>query len=204
MARKAKLDILEIAPEESDGAPRKDTGTVEESIEDASIEKIPGGSYASVVAVLLRKPLFWIVFLSVTLLSSAAGILFVFNQDMGGKIPLSVQKEQTVSVGYPQEAKQGILFEGIVVDQKDENGDIRIIFCDVVLDMDNNKTTKAINGDRTDVRKVIFDVLKNETVAEGLSPEGRGRMKEKLKNKLKGLLDEDPVKGVYFTRYELD
>jgi flagellar basal body-associated protein FliL len=92
----------------------------------------------------------------------------------------------------------------MVVDQKDEKGNIRIVFCDVALELENHKTAGAIEGDRVDVRSVIYAVLKKEPAQEGLSPEGRGRLKEKLKNELNGLFGENRVKEVYFTRYELD
>ncbi|TRZ50000.1 hypothetical protein D4S03_07485 [bacterium] len=91
----------------------------------------------------------------------------------------------------------------MVVDQKDEKGNIRIVFCDVALELVNHKTS-AIDGDRIDVRSVIYAVLKKEPAQEGLSPVGRGRLKEKLKNELNGFFGANLVKDVYFTRYELD
>lgn len=203
MAKKAKLDILEIAPEEPGGeTPQEETIAVQVEDEGSSGEQT-GGDFRSKVLKWVRKPLFWIILISFTGLGLTAGILISFYRSMDADAP-AAQKKQAVSVASHPGIKQGALFEGMVVDQKDEKGNIRIVFCDVVLELENHKTASAIDGDRIDVRSVIYAVLKREPAQEGLSPEGRGRMKEKLKKELKGLLGENPVKEVYFTRYELD
>jgi flagellar basal body-associated protein FliL len=195
MAKKAKLDILEIAPEEPNGETQQDVAA-------ADVEQT-GGDFSSKVIGWVRKPLFWIILIAIAFLGLTAGILISFYQSMDGEAP-AVQKKQAVSVTPVPETKQGALFEGMVVDQKDENGNIRIVFCDVALELENRKTAGAIDGDRVDVRSVIYAVLKKEPAFEGLSPEGRGRLKEKLKNELNGLFGENLVNDVYFTRYELD
>ena len=99
-----------------------------------------------------------------------------------------VQKKQAVIRNPFPRRETGRLFEGFVVDQKDEKGNVWIVFCDVVLELDESKTAKDVDSDRVDVRNVIYTLLKKETVKEGLSPEGRGRLKEKLKNELNGLV----------------
>ena len=203
MAKKAKLDILEIAPEEPGGETQQDEMTAEKGRDDGSSGEQNGGDFSSKVIGWVRKPLFWIILISVAFLGLTAGIVISFYQSMDGDVA-AAQKRQAVSGTPVPEVKPGALFEGMVVDQKDEKGNIRIVFCDVALELQNRKTAGAIDGDRVDVRSVIYDVLKKEPAFEGLSPEGRGRLKEKLKNELNGLFGEDLVKGVYFTRYELD
>ena len=203
MAKKAKLDILEIAPEEPGGEMQQDEMTAEKGRDDGSSGEQNGGDFSSKVIGWVRKPLFWIILISVAFLGLTAGIVISFYQSMDGDVA-AAQKRQAVSGTPVPEVKPGALFEGMVVDQKDEKGNIRIVFCDVALELQNRKTAGAIDGDRVDVRSVIYDVLKKEPAFEGLSPEGRGRLKEKLKNELNGLFGEDLVKGVYFTRYELD
>jgi flagellar basal body-associated protein FliL len=203
MAKKANLDILEIAPEEPGGETQQDEAAAEKGRDDGSSGEQTGSDFPSKAIGWLRKPLFWIILISVAFLGLTAGILIGFYQSMDGNAP-TVQKKQAVSITPSPEVKPSALFEGMVVDQRDENGNIRIVFCDVALELENRKAAGAIGGDRVDVRSVIYDVLKKEPVREGLSPEGRGRLKEKLKNKLNGLFGEDLVKGVYFTRYELD
>lgn len=203
MAKKAKLDILEIAPEEPGGETQQDEATAEKGRDDGSSGEQTGGVFSSKAIGWVRKPLFWIILISVAFLGLTAGILISFYQSMDGDAP-AVQKKQAVSVTPFPEVKPGALFEGMVVDQKDKNGNIRIVFCDIALELENHKTASAIDGDRVDVRGVIYAVLKKEPAQEGLSPEGRGRLKEKLKNELNDLLGGNLVKGVYFTRYELD
>lgn len=203
MAKKAKLDILEIASEEPGGEiPREET-TPEQLGEEESPGEQTGGDFRSKVLEWAHKPLVWIVLISFMGLGLTAGVLISFYRSMDGDDP-AAKKRLGISANVRPEVRQGALFEGIVVDQKDEKGNVRILFCDVGLELENQKAASAIDADRIDVRSVIHAVLKREPAQEGLSPEGRGRMKEKLKNELKGLFGENPVKEVYFTRYELD
>jgi flagellar basal body-associated protein FliL len=206
MAKKAKLDILEITPDESEEKPGQDEGTAEEGGDGGSIEDKTGGNYLSRAMGWVRKPLFWIILIVVVLLSSSVGILIVYYQyyQSADENTHAVQKKQAVSVAPVKEVKRGAVFEDMVVDQKDEYGNIRIVFCDVALDLENHKAASAIGGDRVDVRNMIYTVLKKEGAEEGLSLEGRGRVKEKLKNELNSFFGENLVKNVYFTRYELN
>lgn len=207
MAKKAKLDILEIAPEGPGGETEQIDATVENGAADGSPAEQAGGDFRSKVFEWIRRPLFWIILVSVVFLGLTAGIWVGVYQSMNGDAP-AVEKKEAVSKAVSEtpspKEKQSVLFEGMVVDQKDETGNIRIVFCDVALELEDQKRTSAIDGDRIDVRIVIYDVLNKEPVREGLSPEGRGRLKEKLKRELNGLFGENLVKEVYFTRYELD
>lgn len=203
MVKKAKLDILEIAPDEPDGETKQGEASAGEGGENGSRGEKPERDYPAKAIEWVRKPLFWIILMSVVCLGSVAGILIGFYQSMDGDIT-TVQKNQAVSeIPFP-EAKRSAIFDGIVVDQKDEHGNVRIVFCDVAIELENREMASAVNGDRIDVRSVIHTVLKKEKAKEGLTPEGRGRLKEKLKNELNGLFGENLVKGVYFTSYELD
>jgi flagellar basal body-associated protein FliL len=203
MAIKAKLDILEIDLEETTTEIRQDEAIAEKGGEEGSSGEQADGGFSSDVMGWVRKPLFWIILIPAAFLALTTGILVGFYQSMDSPTP-AVQKKQAVSgIPFP-EVKQGVLFEGMVVDQKDENGNIRIVFCDVALELENRKTARAISGDLIDGRSVIYAVLKKEPAQDGLSPEGRSRLKEKLKNALNGLFGESLVKDVYFTSYELD
>jgi flagellar basal body-associated protein FliL len=203
MAEKEKLDIPEIAPEEPVVDTRQDDAAAENGGDGGSSEEKSGGGFPSRAMGWLRKPLFRIILIAVVFLGLTAGILIGFYQSTEEDAP-AVQEKKAVPAPPLPAAKPGAVFEGMVVDQKDEKGNIRIVFCDVALELENPKTASAVFGDRVDVRNVIYDVLKKEPAQEGLSPEGRGRLKEKLKNELNRLLGENPVKDVYFTRYELD
>jgi flagellar basal body-associated protein FliL len=202
MAKKAKLDILEIAPEESGGETQQDEATTEPARVDGVSEEQTGGDFSSKVIEWLRKPLFWVILIFVAFLGLMAGILISYYQSLEADAPAE-QKEQVVSTTPSPEVKPGALIEGMVVDQRDEKGNIRILFCDVALELENLKTG-AIDGDRADVRGVIYAVLKKEPAQEALSSGGRGRLKEKLKSELNKFFGEDLVKSVYFMRCELD
>jgi flagellar basal body-associated protein FliL len=203
MVNKAKIDILEIDPDEPDGETGQDEASAEKGEENEFIGEKTGRDYPAKAIEWVRKPLFWIILMSVVCLGSVAGILIGFYQSMDGDVS-TVQKKQAVSEISSPEAKRSAIFEGIVVDQKDEHGNIRIVFCDVAIELENREMASAVDGNRIDVRSVIHTVLKKEEAKEGLSPEGRGRLKEKLKNELNGLFGENLVKGVYFMSYELD
>lgn len=203
MAKKAKLDILEITVDEKSENTLHDEIILEEREDKKSDEKRAGLDILSKVKGWMRKPLFWIVLVSVVILGLIAGIFISLNEGMDERGPIE-QKKRTIS-GPPIPAEGQIaLFEGFVVDQKDEKGKIWIIFCDVALELEKPETAKAVDSDRADVRNVIYTLLKQETVKEGLSPEGKTRLKERLKNELNNLFGENQVKNIYFTRYEIN
>lgn len=203
MAKKAKLDILEITIEEKSEDKLRDDITLEESENKESDEIKAGSDILIKMKRWMLKPLFWIILISVVMLGLIAGILISLNEGMDERRPVE-QKKQTIS-GIPVHAEGKMtFFEGFVVDQKDEKGNIWIVFCDVALELDKPETAKSVDSDRVDVRNIIYIILKQETVKEGLSPEGKTRLKERLKNELNKLLGDNLVKNIYFTRYEMN
>lgn len=202
MAKKAKLDVLEIGPKE----PEVDSQAVEaaaESGEGESSGEIAGGAILSGILERARRPLFRIILIVIVFLGLAVGIMSGFYQKMDEEAANGHVKRAGPAIPLPP-PKPGAIFEGIVVDQKDEKGNTRIVFCDVAIEMDDKKRAGEVKGDRADARIAIYAVLNKEPAQEGLTPEGRGRLKEKLKSELNGLFGENLVKEVYFTRYEMD
>jgi flagellar basal body-associated protein FliL len=203
MAKKAKLDILEITIDEKSEDKLPDDVILEEKEDEGSDEKHNGGDILSKVKGWVRKPLFWIIMISVVMLGLIAGIFISLHEgiDERGRVE---QKRQTVS-GMPVLVEEKIvLFEGFVVDQKDDKGNIWIVLCDVALELDEPRTAKDIDSDRVDVRDVIYTILKKETMKEGLSLEGRTHLKDMIKKDLNNLLGENQIKNIYFTRYEIN
>ena len=201
MAKKAKLDILEITIDEKSEGTLNDI-ILEKKEDEGSDEKQTSADILSKIKEWVRKPLFWIILISVGLLCLIAGVFIILHEGIDERVPVE-QKKQTV-LGIPATAEgKKALFEGFVVDQKDEKGNLWIVFCDVVLELDEPKTAKEVDSDRVDVRNVIYTLLKKETVKEGLSPEGRNRLKERLKSELNDLFGENLVKNIYITRYEM-
>jgi flagellar basal body-associated protein FliL len=203
MVKKAKLDILEINVSEPDETVQRDDDTAVNSKDDISVEKISGGGYLSKAINLLRRPRFWIILIVVGLLGLITLIGIFYYRGMVKDVVAPPQNKRDLSGTHLPEAKKGPLVEGMVVDQNDISGKIRIVFCDIALDLEHYETANAISGDRVDVRGVIYNIMQKEMAEEGLSPEGRSRLKEKIKNELNGLFRENLVKRVYFMRYEL-
>ena len=202
MAKKAILDILSVSIDEGieDTLPKDDLLEKDEGIE--SIDQASGRNLLSKISDWVRKPLFWIILMSVVLLGVIAGAFIRGDPEKAIKGPVD-PKEQSLS-GSPNQAKDKMVFlEGFVVDQKDEKGNIRIAFCDIALELEKIQAADVLS-DRIDVRNVVHTVLKRKKAEEGLLPEGRTRLKEELRGDLNGLLGENRVKSVYFTRYELN
>jgi flagellar basal body-associated protein FliL len=202
MAKKAKLDILEITIDEKSEDKPSDEIILEEKEDKGSDKKRADAAIWSNLKGWVRKPLFWIMPVSVVMLGLIAGIFISLNKGIEERGP--VEKKNRAVTEIPAPAEGTVLFEGFVIDQKDEKGNIWIVFCDVALELDNPKTAKGVDSDRVDVRNVIYTLLKKETVKEGLSPEGRTRLKERLKNELNSLFGDNLVKNIYFTRYEMN
>ena len=202
MAKKAKLDILEITIDEKSEDKLHDDITLEEK-EEESDEKRSGLDILSKIKGWVRKPLFWIILISVVMLGLIGGIFISLNEGMDEKGPVEQKKRAVSGIPVPAEVKM-VLFEGFVIDQRDEKGNTWIVFCDVALELDKPETAKTVDSDRVDVRNVIYTLLKQETVKEGLSSEGKTRLKERLRNELNNLFGENLIKNIYFTRYEMN
>src|SRR4030042_5127989 len=120
MAKKAKLDILEITIDEKSEDKLHDDITLEEK-EEESDEKRSGLDILSKVKGWVRKPLFWIILISVVMLGLIGGIFISLNEGMDEKGPVEQKKRAVSGIPVPAEVKM-VLFEGFVVDQRDEKG----------------------------------------------------------------------------------
>ena len=174
MAKKAKLDILEITIDEKSEDKLHDDITLEAK-EEESDEKRSGLDILSKIKGWVRKPLFWIMLISVVMLGLIGGIFISLNEGMDEKGPVEQKKRAVSGIPVPAEVK-------------------------MVL----SETAKTVDSDRVDVRNVIYTLLKQETVKEGLSSEGKTRLKERLRNELNNLFGENLIKNIYFTRYEMN
>jgi flagellar basal body-associated protein FliL len=201
MAKKAKLDILEITIDKNSEDKLHDDITLEEKENKESNEKQISADLLSRIKRWARKPLLWIMLISIVVLGLIAGITIGLYKDMDEGGPAEKAKREATRIPVSEESVA--LFDGFVVDQKDEKGNVWIVFCDIALELNEPKTVKDIDSNRVDVRDVIYTFLKKEMVKEGLSTEGRIRLKEKLKNDLNHLFGENLVKKIYFTRYEI-
>lgn len=203
MAKKAKLDILEISIDEKNEDGLHDDIILEEREDDGSNDRRDRFAILSKAKGWMRKPLFWIILISVVMVGLIAGIFIGLNKEMdrGGHVE---QKKRIVSEVPVLTKETMTIFDGFVIDQKDDKGHIWIVFCDVALELDKSKTATAVDSGRIDVRNVIYTLLKQEPVKDGLSPEGKTRFKARLRNELNNLFGENLVKSIYFTRYEMN
>lgn len=113
----------------------------------------------------------------------------------------AVIEEESLKKAIPAAGKM-VLFNNFVVDARDKKGDMRIAFCDIVIELENPQAA-GVEGERGDVRSVIHAVLKRKQVVDGLSSEGRGIIKIELINELNRLLGEKTVKNIYITHLEV-
>jgi len=203
MAKKAKLDILEINIDEKNEDGLHDDIILEEREDDGSNDRRDRFTILSKAKGWMRKPLFWIILISVVMVGLIAGIFIGLNKEMDRGGPVE-QKKRIVSEVPVLTKETMTIFDGFVIDQKDDKGHIWIVFCDVALELDKSKTATAVDSGRIDVRNVIYTLLKQEPVKDGLSSEGKIRFKARLRNELNNLFGENLVKNIYFTRYEMN
>jgi flagellar basal body-associated protein FliL len=203
MAKKEKLDILEITIDKKDEKELHDDIILAEREGEVSDDKQDGKDLIEKVKIWVRKPLFLVMMIAVVMLGLIAGVLISIyeGRDAGGTVEL--KKRTDSAIPAPEDEKM-VLLEGFMVDQKDEKGNVWILFCDVALELGEQGTAKAVDSGRVDVRNVIYTVAKKATVKEGLTPDGRSRLKESMKKELNHLIGENQVKNVYFTRFEVN
>ncbi|MCX5854683.1 MAG: flagellar basal body-associated FliL family protein [Deltaproteobacteria bacterium] len=199
MARKAKLDILDISlDEKAEGPLNAETAQDNDVI---SGEEQTDEKFSSRLRAWVRKPAFRIIMISSAVIGSIIGVSIwsYYGQDVNAPVAQVNQGESAASVASTGKVA---FFEGFVVDLKDEKGDIRIAFCDIALELENSQVADTV-GNRGDVRNVIYTILKRKKVEALLLPEARNRLKTEWKNELNRLFGQTLVKEVYFSRFEV-
>ena len=204
MAKKAKLDILDINTHEENKVPDQDDirdDVVLDKHEDkAETEKKTDRILAWMRRLWTGNRKAWFILTGSVLLAAAAGVSIWFYYCEEKKESVSL-KQVVPKTEIPAENKLA-LFGGFAIDLRDEKGNIRIAFCDIAVEMEKPQVAGAM-GARVDLRNVIYTVLKKKVAADGSSPEGRHRIKTELKNEMNRLLGEKFIKDVYFTRFEV-
>ena len=201
MAKKAELDILDVPIDEKNEESLKDDNALAQN-EDKSSEQRTAGEFLSRVKAYVRKPLCWIIMISVVLLGSTImGISIWLHNGQDTKTSVT-QGGQAASETIIPAKEEMVLLTGFVVDLKDGKDNIRIAFCDIVLEPEKIQTLDTIRN-HAGTRSLIYGILKSKKVEELLSPELRIGLKTDLKNGLNSLLGETLVKNIYFSRLEL-
>lgn len=203
--KKAKIDLLDIDAELKEGAsPRgEDPGEV---VPDMDRQAPEADKKAGRMWEWLRrlKPgkrkLLWIIGMSLLLLGLAGGSVWFFYVDTEKRDALSTEKEDAATIQPP--AEQSGLFDHFVVDVRDRKGGIRIVLCDLFVELENPQVALA-EDERVKIRRVIHAVLKRTPIDSNLLVEGRNRIKIGIKEELDRLMGEKSVKNIYITRFEV-
>jgi flagellar basal body-associated protein FliL len=196
--QKAKLDILENLP---------DIEIADTSVEpgDASGAEVPvtGEKWAVRKILLIGAPLL-IVFLLIS------GTLWFY---LGKKVipahkpPVAalVQKKEAAGKAAPLVTSESVkinkaYFKDFVIDLKDKAGKSRILICDVVLDVNEEKSIEELERGQN-VRNLIYQTAKGKNAVALKSMEERKRLKKELSMELNKMFGEGIVKNVYFTSF---
>lgn len=204
MAKKAKLDILEVSIDqkiEETPPPSEESQSLEE---DAPVEQPLSESRIGKLKVWVRVHLPWLVVIFVILIALiAAGVFLWYHSTAEVKAPVVDLPKTEVAPVIPPVKNEIVPLEGFVIDQRDDKANMRLAYCDIAVELGNPELAKSL-GERIDVREVIYAALKRIKAEDGFSLEKRNLLKEEIKSDLNGLLGEKAVSRVYITNYELN
>jgi flagellar basal body-associated protein FliL len=204
MAKKAKLDILDINIKEESEEPLQDD--IRDDIisdnhsDEGEKEKKADRILAWIRGVWTGTQKIWFILIGSGLLIVIAGVSIWFHYGEEQKeLPLPKQVVSKTTIPADNKFAQ---FDGFTIDLRDEKGNIRIAFCDIAVEMEKPQKAGAF-GDPVNIRNVIYHVLKKKIATDGFSPEGRHRIKMELKSEMNRLLGENYIINIYFTRFEV-
>ena len=201
MAKKAELDILDVPIDEKNEESLKDDTALAQN-EDKSSEQRTAGGFLSRVKAYVRKPLCWIIMISVALLGSTImGISIWLHNGQDAKTSVKQGGQAASNAGIPAKDEMVVL-TGFAVDLKDGKDNMRIAFCDIALEPEKVQTAGTIRN-HAGTRSLIYGIIKSRKAEELLSSELRTGLKTELKNGLNSLFGENIVKSVYFPRLEV-
>lgn len=199
MAKKAKIDFLDVHTNEENGASSRDDGDMDAGNDEARDKKHTWiQAWVSRLGAGRFKVLL-ILIVTILFVAIAGGAIWLYG-GKGKKESVPTQKDARKTV-IPT-GEQATLFDHFVIDVRDKKGEIRIAFCDVAVELEHPRAAGAV-GEQVEVRNAIYAFLKRKPIVDGLSPEGRELIKIELKNELNRLLGEKAVKNVYITRLEV-
>ena len=196
MVKKAELDIQEIAVDED--------GLLAEAVPDPEAEGESGAAAPRAdgkARVKGQRILWWALGTGLALLGATAGWWAVAQRGNEAPPPAGPRSPALEARPLPVAGNMALL-EGLIVDQTDERGDLRVLFCDLALELASPEMAKTA-GERMEVRAAVYDFLRREVAREGLTRAGRERIKTGITSGLNQIMGENGVKTVYFMHYEL-
>jgi flagellar basal body-associated protein FliL len=93
-----------------------------------------------------------------------------------------------------------VYFNDFIIDLKDKAGKSKILMCDVVLDVNEEKNIARLERGQN-VRNLIYQTAKGKNAVDLRSLEERKRLKKEIAVELNKIFGEDIVKNVYFTSF---
>ena len=89
--------------------------------------------------------------------------------------------------------------DNFIIDLKDEQGNYRVLVCDITLVMNPDK---SVSGNKLDARKKTYDALRNKGKYALVSSKSYSIIRKELRDELDRLLGGG-IKEVYFTKFVL-
>lgn len=145
-----------------------------------------------------KKKLYWIISLAIiAILSVAIAGYYVVFQKSEKKVVVPVAASVT-----PGQRSALAVIDGFNVDVKDDKGNIRLLSCGFLLEMDPREDGKSIET-RLDIRKFIFDTLHKRKVSDLISNDEKKAIKKEITVGVNRLLGADKIKETYITKFVL-
>ena len=189
MARKAKLDILEI---HNDQQPAD-----LESLQLPELE--PEGQQSRLVRVQLRKKLIVLcaIVTSVCIIAGG-GVFFWIKAEKKNTASLSDKLRPIAITDVMQHSVANL--DNFVIDYREQGDTIRIAIFALAVEL-NEPVKKDVVEKQVDLRGDIYTLSKKRPIGSLLSPEGRGTLRSEIAAGLDKRLGAGVVKAVYFTKF---
>lgn len=189
MVQKAKLDILENLPD----VEIPDTIIMPEA-QDGSIPLKEKWA--------LNKLLLIVVPVLIVVLVIGGALWFYLGKDNSNLSRPQIDSHPESNPAATVElAKQNfVYFKDFIIDLKDKSGKGKILLCDVVIDLSEDKVITELASNR-DIRSTIYLAAKTKSPIALRSIEERKRLKKEILQEMNKMLGEGIVKNVYFTNY---
>ncbi len=205
--KKARLDLLEEMPDIELAAP--DVQPLEEEVEEVPVER--GRTWAFNKLILIGAP----VALVVLIISGILGYFLLTRTTSPSQQTVVTQKapapvrEHAVKSPPPAEVKKTfavseitrtIYVKDFMIDLKDNQGNNRILICDVAFDVAADSGLEKLE-ESVDLRNIIYRTAQNRSAVAMKSIEERKKLKKDLADQLDKLAGKAVVKKVYFVNY---
>lgn len=204
MVQKAKLDVLENLP----GGEITDANLQHDAPATPLYAPL-WKKWALNKLLLVGAPVF------IVLLVVIGGLLFYFMRTGTAPVtnvksvtqPLALQDKKTVNTekinlppaGQPIKVNTAYL-KDFIIDLKDKAGKSKILLCDIVFDLTEEKNTVELEN-RKDIRKLVCQTAASRNAIVLRSIEERRKLKNELREEVNKMLGGEIVKNIYFLNY---